>query len=147
MKDLVVRTRTNKLVTDLVNLDRVRSLLMMISCRRRFLAFRADARRTRMEQGEDWTRDSLINRSHTSPDIPYIVVDSLPVTPPTSSRDITSGQDPQSAVSETLSSPTQRGGLHSPNPSIFEDPSIGLGLRGSRRLSGLSSTDFGLRTS
>ena len=36
LKDLVVRTETNKLVTDLVNLDRVRSLLKMIIYRRRF---------------------------------------------------------------------------------------------------------------
>lgn len=40
LKDLVVRTETNKLVTDLVNLDRVRSLLRMITLRRRFLAHR-----------------------------------------------------------------------------------------------------------
>lgn len=40
LKDLVVRTETNKLVTDLVDLDRVRSLLKMISHRRRFLAYR-----------------------------------------------------------------------------------------------------------
>jgi len=33
-----MRTETNKLVTDLVNLDRVRSLLKTISYRRRFLA-------------------------------------------------------------------------------------------------------------
>lgn len=38
LKDLVARTETNKLVTDLVNLDRVKSLLSTISCRRRFLA-------------------------------------------------------------------------------------------------------------
>ena len=36
LKDLVVRTETNKLVTDLVNLDRVKSLLKMIIYRRRF---------------------------------------------------------------------------------------------------------------
>lgn len=38
LKDLVERTEINKLVTDLVNLDRVRSLLTTITCRRRFLA-------------------------------------------------------------------------------------------------------------
>ena len=47
LKDLVVRTETNKLVTDLVNLDRVRSLLKMIIYRRRF---KEHLRRTR-EQG------------------------------------------------------------------------------------------------
>jgi hypothetical protein len=46
LKDLVVRTETNKLVTDLVNLDRVRSLLRMISLRRRFKVHM----RMRMEQ-------------------------------------------------------------------------------------------------
>lgn len=49
LKDLVVRTETNKLVTDLVNLDRVRSLLKMISHRRRFLAYRRQARATQMQ--------------------------------------------------------------------------------------------------
>jgi hypothetical protein len=38
LKDLVVRTETNGLVTDLVNLDHVRSMLSTISYRRRFLA-------------------------------------------------------------------------------------------------------------
>ena len=44
LKDLVVRTETNKLVTDLANLDRVRSLLKMIIYRRRF---KEHLRRTR----------------------------------------------------------------------------------------------------
>ncbi|KAG2356552.1 Ion transport protein-domain-containing protein, partial [Suillus spraguei] len=38
--DLIVRQGTNKLVSDSVNLDRVRSLLKMISLRRRYLAER-----------------------------------------------------------------------------------------------------------
>jgi len=38
LKDLIARQETNKLVTDLVNLDRVRSLLKMIPPRRSFLA-------------------------------------------------------------------------------------------------------------
>lgn len=37
-EDLVVRAEVNKVVNDLVNLDRVRSLLMTISQRRWFLA-------------------------------------------------------------------------------------------------------------
>jgi len=49
LKDLVVRTETNKLVTDLVNLDRVRSLLKMISHRRRFLAQRKQLHMTWMQ--------------------------------------------------------------------------------------------------
>lgn len=35
LKDLLIRTETNKLVTDLVNLDLVRSLLRMLTMRRR----------------------------------------------------------------------------------------------------------------
>lgn len=44
LKDLVVRTETNKLVTDLVDFDRVQSLLLMILYRRRYLAQREQAR-------------------------------------------------------------------------------------------------------
>ena len=52
LKDLVIRTETNKLVTDLVDFDRVQSLLLMISYRRRYLAMRDDARRQKMaDQG------------------------------------------------------------------------------------------------
>ncbi|GAW02071.1 calcium channel subunit cch1 [Lentinula edodes] len=65
LRDLVIRTETNKLVTDLVNLDRVQSLLKMISLRRRFLAH--------MER----KRASMYD-----PDIPAIVVDTMPETPP-----------------------------------------------------------------
>jgi hypothetical protein len=38
LKDLIVRNETNELVTDLVNLDYVKSMLRTISYRRRFLA-------------------------------------------------------------------------------------------------------------
>ena len=51
LKDLVVRTETNKLVTDLVDLDRVRSLLKMISHRRRFLALRRSRTMQMQHQG------------------------------------------------------------------------------------------------
>ena len=44
LKDIVVRTETNKLVTDLVDFDRVQSLLLMILYRRRYLAQREQAR-------------------------------------------------------------------------------------------------------
>ena len=44
LKDLVVRTETNKLVTDLVDFDRVQSLLLMILYRRRYVAQREQAR-------------------------------------------------------------------------------------------------------
>ncbi|KAJ4481205.1 Ion transport protein-domain-containing protein [Lentinula aciculospora] len=65
LRDLVIRTETNKLVTDLVNLDRVQSLLKMISLRRRFLTH-MDKKRAPMYD----------------PDIPAIVVDTTPETPP-----------------------------------------------------------------
>jgi len=42
---MLVRTRTNELVTDLVNIDRVRSLLRTITQRRRFLATMEERRR------------------------------------------------------------------------------------------------------
>ncbi|PFH47046.1 hypothetical protein AMATHDRAFT_77384 [Amanita thiersii Skay4041] len=70
LKDLVVRTETNQLVTDLVNLDRVKSLLEAYTVRRRYLAMR-----------EQLTR---------STEIPSIIVDVMPGTPPQSSRDISS---------------------------------------------------------
>lgn len=43
LKDLVVRTETNGLVTDLVNLDHVRSMLKTISYRKRFQAMQQQA--------------------------------------------------------------------------------------------------------
>ncbi|KDR66929.1 hypothetical protein GALMADRAFT_258813 [Galerina marginata CBS 339.88] len=76
LQDLVVRTETNKLVTDLVNLDRVRSLLKTISYRRRFLAHLEKKRAEKFDK-----------------EIPSIVVESMegmPGTPPMSSRDISS---------------------------------------------------------
>ncbi|KXN82493.1 Calcium-channel protein cch1 [Leucoagaricus sp. SymC.cos] len=75
LKDLVVRTEVNKVVNDLVNLDRVRSLLMTISQRRWFLA--------QMEE----KRAAAARADH---DIPFIVVDSMPESPVPSTRDIVS---------------------------------------------------------
>ncbi|KAF9005006.1 Ion transport protein-domain-containing protein [Cyathus striatus] len=69
LKDLVIRTETNKLVTDLVNLDRVQSLLKTIYLRKRFL--------THLEQ-----------KRNAEQEIPSIIVDVHPETPPSSSRDI-----------------------------------------------------------
>ena len=51
LKDLVVRTETNGLVTDLVNLDHVRSMLKTISYRRRFLGMRQQAQATADDHG------------------------------------------------------------------------------------------------
>ena len=85
LKDLVVRTETNKLVTDLVNLDRVRSLLKMIIYRRRF---KEHLRRTR-EQGLFFALRKEIRLSTCMiADIPSIIVDNTPTTPPSATRDI-----------------------------------------------------------
>jgi hypothetical protein len=51
LQDLVVRNETNKLVTDLVDLDRVRSLLRAISYRRQFLAHLKKKRAEKYEKG------------------------------------------------------------------------------------------------
>ncbi|KAJ6602707.1 Ion transport protein-domain-containing protein [Mycena vulgaris] len=93
LKDLVVRTETNKLVTDLVNLDRVRSLLKTISHRRRFL---------RYKQQQLMASES---------DIPSIVVDVMPATPPNTTKDIST------AGYSTPSSPT---------PQRFFTPDVSL---------------------
>ncbi|KAF9484619.1 high-affinity cell membrane calcium channel [Pholiota conissans] len=101
LQDLVVRTETNKLVTDLVNLDRVRSLLKTISYRRRFLAHLEKKRMQKYEQ-----------------DIPSIVVEDMPGTPPMSSRDIASaGYD----RSQSPGSPT-------PNDFRFSNPDYSLSM-------------------
>ncbi|KAJ7479857.1 Ion transport protein-domain-containing protein [Mycena latifolia] len=111
LKDLVVRTETNKLVTDLVNLDRVRSLLKTISHRRRFL-------RHKQEQ-----------LMAAEPDIPSIVVDVMPATPPNTTRDIST------AGYSTPSSPT---------PQRFFTPDVSLSSstprlqRSNRRTSDIS---------
>ncbi|KAJ6570981.1 Ion transport protein-domain-containing protein [Mycena vulgaris] len=94
LKDLVVRTETNKLVTDLVNLDRVRSLLKTISHRRRFLQYK---RRQQLMASES--------------DIPSIVVDVLPATPPNTTRDI---------------STAGRSTPNSPTPQRFFTPDVSL---------------------
>ncbi|KAJ6629913.1 Ion transport protein-domain-containing protein [Mycena sp. CBHHK59/15] len=121
LKDLVLRTETNKLVTDLVNLDRVRSLLKTISHRRRFLRYK---------------QEQLMK---SEPDIPSIVVDVLPATPPNTTKDISS------AGYSTPSSPT---------PQRFFTPDVSLSSstprlqRSSRRTSDISmlSGDMGFRS-
>ncbi|KAI0667461.1 Ion transport protein-domain-containing protein [Trametes maxima] len=109
LKDLVVRTETNKLVTDLVDFDRVQSLLLMILYRRRYLAQREQARMQQM---------GIIQT-----DIPAIIVDDFPTTPPTITRDITSpGQTPvhRFVDSDTPSAITP-GILQSPDMSFAVD--------------------------
>ncbi|KZT30145.1 hypothetical protein NEOLEDRAFT_1238275 [Neolentinus lepideus HHB14362 ss-1] len=126
LKDLVVRTDQNKLVSDLVNLDRVRSLLRMITLRRRFVAERDRMRDLRMSQQ----------------DIPAIVVEGLPGTPPFS-RDITS---PSPGWSPTISPSLSP--LSPVDVSFALDTTAGL-QRSSRRLSDTSmlTTDTGRRHS
>ncbi|KZT03083.1 uncharacterized protein LAESUDRAFT_660488 [Laetiporus sulphureus 93-53] len=109
LKDLVVRAETNRLVTDLVDYDRVQSLLLMFLNRRRYLVQREKRRRKEMEEQ----------------DIPAIVVDNLPATPPIMTRDITSpGQGSSmyrfSGPDSPLASPSS---VHSPDGSH-----ISLGL-------------------
>ncbi|KAI0822128.1 Ion transport protein-domain-containing protein [Trametes gibbosa] len=109
LKDLVVRTETNKLVTDLVDFDRVQSLLLMILYRRRYVAQREQARMQEMGM--------------TQTAIPAIVVDDFPATPPMITRDITSpgqtpiyrfgGGDTPSAISPSI--------LQSPDVSFSAD--------------------------
>ncbi|KAH6905112.1 high-affinity cell membrane calcium channel [Coprinopsis sp. MPI-PUGE-AT-0042] len=64
LDDLVVRTEVNKLVTDLVNLDRVRSLLRTLTYRRRFLRHLEEIRSAKYDQ-----------------EIPSILVEGMPETP------------------------------------------------------------------
>ncbi|KAJ7199602.1 Ion transport protein-domain-containing protein [Mycena pura] len=121
LKDLVVRTETNKLVTDLVNLDRVRSLLKTISHRRRFLRYK---------------QQKLMA---SEPDIPSIIVDVMPATPPNTTKDISSG------LYSTPGSPT---------PQRFFTPDVSLSYstprlqRSNRRTSDISmlSGDLGHRS-
>jgi len=51
LQDLVARTEKNKLVADLMDLDRVRSLLKTISYRRRFLVHLEKKRAEKYEKG------------------------------------------------------------------------------------------------
>ena len=96
LDDLVVRTEVNKLVTDLVNLDRVRSLLRSLTCRRRFLRLLEEKRKAaQLEQGATSPHLVAYFRSLTDCylsiflEIPSIVVDDMPETPIMTSRDIT----------------------------------------------------------
>jgi len=65
LDDLVVRTEVNKLVTDLVNLDRVRSLLRSLTCRRRFLRYLEEKRAAKYDHGA--SSFELVFRPSTEP--------------------------------------------------------------------------------
>lgn len=131
LQDLVVRTETNKLVTDLVDFDKVQSLLLMISQRRRYLAMREQARVQRLMQ-------------EGVPDI--VVSGGEPMTPPSSTRDITSpltgymGPD----------TPRARNSILSPEISFGSDTPSRTGLQRSKRVSDgsmLTALDMGTRIS
>ncbi|KIK93928.1 hypothetical protein PAXRUDRAFT_828487 [Paxillus rubicundulus Ve08.2h10] len=128
LKDLVVRQEMNRLVTDLVNLDKVRSLLKMISLRRRFLA-----------------REQTFNAPR---DIPTILVDATPATPPPLiTRDITSpGADYGPALEHDSGSPTPSPRILLPSPELSAvDRPFRVSLQRARRVSDVSmlSADMG----
>lgn len=113
LKDLVARTEINRLVTDLVNLDRVKSMFTTISYRRRFLAHMKDKR----------MQESLAFGSQHG--VPHIVVDSIPSTPSTTTRDIASAWD----SNPPTPTPPSRTYKHSSHVSLALDmPSPGTGL-------------------
>jgi len=169
LKELVIRTGTNKLVNDVVDLDLVRSLFDRITDRQRFSA------KQRAAQEASAAEHGIYIYIHISPfitvdgvftiDVPEIVVvEDIPSTPPPpeSSRDITSAtrrhsagttmtswtepetptrQDNQFELSDLQVTPTIGGG------SGGGGGSSSRGLHRDRRLSDMSavSADLGLR--
>lgn len=123
LKDLVIRTETNKLVTDLVDFDRVQSLLLMILYRRRYLAIRDQVRRKQMEEQ----------------DIPAIIVEGITSTPPIITRDITSpGQESIRRFADP-GSPSPASTMNtSPEFSLTPDSPTPPYLQRSRRISDIS---------
>lgn len=94
LDEMLQRRATTEYVEDLVNLDRVRSLLRMIACRRRYLAIREEQAAARRAEQE----------------VPAIVVEDTPRTPTQRSWDITSsGNRDSQAFQFEADSPT-------PNP-------------------------------
>jgi hypothetical protein len=152
LKDLNIRADTNKVVIDLVDLDRVRSLLESVSDRRHFLALRqAQEAAAAAEHGMFILR---FCQSHTLTDpIPsfldvpeIVVVEDVPTTPatpppPVSSRDITSARPLSAATSWTEpDTPTRRDQFFDPS----DVASIGGGDSRAGTSSGLSSSSRGL---
>ena len=116
-------------MNDLVDLDRVRSLLKAIYYRRQFRAQREAAQRKTMYDA----------------DIPAIIVDELP-TPPPSTRDITTADRDSMGFFNANSTPPSPSPHQSPEMSFaLETPSRrGRGLQRHRRVSDSSmlSTDL-----
>ena len=146
----MTRTEINKFVNDLVNLDRVRSLLKTIYYRRKFLAAREERiRLSKIEQQgilHSFTRDTPLTMSLIG--IPAIVVEDMPSTPLLSTRDITQANRDSMGYFGDSPSP-----LNSPSP--YQSPEFSLqsespsrpsrGLRRNRRVSDMTmlSTDLG----
>jgi len=136
LKDHFIRTGTNKLVTDLVGLDRVRSSLKGVSGRRALAELREAA---------------------TDHDVPAIVVfEDIPSTPPpVSSRDITSARRSSGTGSWTGTepeTPTPRDGFDVSDLVLGDGPIAGPSSRGGLRRGRMRhsdgsalSADLGLR--
>ncbi|TFK68921.1 hypothetical protein BDN72DRAFT_646515 [Pluteus cervinus] len=117
-KDLVARTEKTKVVTDLVNLDRVQSLLKTIWHRRRFLKEREAQRAKRIDSHE----------------IPSIIVNEMPATPPRQTLQL-----PFQGSDSLPGSPASDRRFSGPDISLVLDPNVGSRLqRGSRRTSDIS---------
>lgn len=129
-----------------MNLDRVRSLLKMISLRRRYLAEREitlSAQRGKLLLG-------VVNVADDDPmgilDIPAIQVDPAPSTPPPLTRDITSPRSDHGRSDISPSSPTPSPRTLAPSPELNAwDHSFRSSLQRSRRISDVSmlSADMG----
>ena len=153
LKDLVVRTETTKLVTDLVDFDRVQSLLLMISHRRRYLAAKEAAFQEAQQNGRlpslSFTPVYLYTCVH--PGLPAIVVDDTPGTPPPTTRDITSPGQDFSHRMHAPESPSSHLGLsfHSPDLGLSGDSPSRSSLHRGRRVSDISmlSSDPGYKSS
>ncbi|CCL98380.1 uncharacterized protein FIBRA_00375 [Fibroporia radiculosa] len=122
LKDLVVRTETNKLVTDLVDFDRVQSLLLMISFRRRYLRQREQMRIAQIEEQ----------------DIPAIIVSDIMITPPKISRDITSPGHNTTPRLADPGSPALSNNDLSPDLTLTPDSPTPSNLHRGRRISDIS---------
>jgi hypothetical protein len=128
-----------------VNLDRVRSLLKMISLRRRYLAEREmmlNAQRGKLLFGVI----NIVNDPMGIVDIPAIQVDPAPSTPPPLTRDITSPRSDRGRLNSSPSSPTPSPRTLGPSPEFnVWDHASQSSLQRSRRISDVSmlSADMG----
>jgi hypothetical protein len=142
LPDLIIRTETNKLVTDRVNLDRVRSLLKRISRRRRFQAYMDEVEAEKKGQHHivafvcSGKSDGLVA------DVPAIVVDVDASTPPETPGSATmSGRDSMGVFPESPSPPRTgvRTSYSGRDISLAADAPFGSALQRSRRASDMSA--------